>query len=308
MRGLVRFVAAVVPLAAACGAAPAQPSVPDAATGDATTSDAAPEPTPMPGLCPEGTGVGGLVVFQTEPEADTVISSWLMNAYDPRARPQPIAVDGDCVYMMPTTPVCDPPCGDPYQYVCTLDHQCMPAPQPRDLGEITLTIGRPGMAPDPFVTLGASHDVLDPFPLLVPGGEVIARARTGDHDPFTLRALGVATVGPVAVPGGPVFTGGQPLSVTWTPGGQPDVDRVSVKLSSTFDNGPPGDVVCDFPDTGLGVIPASMVNRQASYGMALQLGVYRSTAQSVTITQGCVYLQVTSVDGLRITPAPSGQP
>jgi hypothetical protein len=105
-----------------------------------------------------------------------------------------------------------------------------------------------------------------------------------------------------------VFTGGQPLAVTWTPGGQPGVDRVSVKLSSTFDNGPPGDVVCDFADTGAAVIPASMVNRQASYGMALQLGVYRSTAQSVTLTPGCVYLQVTSVDGLQLTPAPIGPP
>ncbi len=302
VRGLIGFVAAVIPLAA-CGTGPAQSEAHDGSPGDAvdaTSADGAPPPTPAPGLCLEGTGVGGVVVFQSEADAVTRISSWLMSAYDPRSRPQPVAVDGDCVYMMPTTPVCDPPCGDVYQYVCTLDHRCMPAPQPRALGDIKLTLGLPGA--DPFM-VNASGDITDPFPLLLPGAEIVARSTAGDHDPFTLRALGVATVGPVAVPGGPVFTGGQPLAVTWTPGGQPEVDRVTVKLRSTFDNGPPGDVVCDFADTGSAVIPASMVNRQASYGMALQLGVYRATAQSVTITQGCVYLQVTSVDGLRITPA-----
>ena len=86
------------------------------------------------------------------------------------------------------------------------------------------------------------------------------------------------------------------------------MDRVTVRLTSTFDNGPPGDVVCDFADTGAAVIPASMVSRQGSYGMALQLIVQRATAESVTLTPGCVYLQVRSVDGLRITPAPVGQP
>jgi len=313
VRGLIAFVAPAVLLAAACGAEPAQSGMRDAsagdvATGDAATGDAAPAATPTAGLCPEGTGVGGVVVFQSEPDAVTRISSWLMNAYDPRARPQPVAVDGDCVYMMPTTPVCDPPCGDVYQYVCTLDHRCMPAPQPRALGDMKLTFGRSGTDPELLFTVTPSGDISDPFPLLVPGAEIVARSSAGDHDPFTLRALGVATVGPVAVPGGAVFTGGQPLAVTWTPGGQPEVDRVTVRLSATFDNGPPGDVVCDFADTGSAVIPASMVDRQASYDMALRLSVYRSTAQAVTLAQGCVYLQVSSVDGLRITPAPVSPP
>ena len=303
VRGLVGFVATVVLLAAACDARLAPSLMPDAAAGDA-----APEQTPTPGVCPEGSGVGGIVVFQTEADARTGITTWLMNAYDPRFRPQPVAVDGDCVYMMPTTPVCDPPCGDFYEYVCTLEHRCMPAPQPRALGAIGMTFGQVGMEPERSFTVLGSLDIIDPFPLLVPGAEIVARAHAGDHEPFTLRALGVAPVGPVAVPGGAVFTGGQPLTVTWTPGGQPEVDRVTVRLASTWDTGPPGDVVCDFADTGAAVIPASMVNRQASYGMALQLGVYRSTAESVTITPGCVYLQVVSVDGLRITPAPLGQP
>ena len=38
--------------------------------------------------------------------ARTGIRAWLQNAYEPRFHPEPVAVDGDCVYMMPTTPVC----------------------------------------------------------------------------------------------------------------------------------------------------------------------------------------------------------
>src|SRR6187551_701238 len=140
-------------LAVACSAGPAQPGARDGSMGDAATGDAGPEPTPMPGVCPEGTGVGGVVVFQTEAAARTGITSWLMNAYDPRRRPQPVAVDGDCVYMMPTTPVCDPPCGDFYQYVCTLEHRCRPAPQPRALGEIRMTFGQSGMGPELLFTV-----------------------------------------------------------------------------------------------------------------------------------------------------------
>src|SRR5262245_9873789 len=248
VRGLVGFAASVVALAAACGAGPAKEArrdgstgdatTADATTADATTADAAPEPTPMPGGWAEATGVGGVVVFQSEGDALTLIRAWLMNSYDPRLRPQPVAVEGDCVYMMPTTPVCDPPCGDFYQYVCSLEHRCMPAPQPRALGEIMVTFGQSGMNPELSFTVAGSLDIGDPFPLIVPGAEIVARSRSGDHEPFTLRALGVATVGPVAVPGGAVFTGGLPLAVTWTPGGQPEVDRVSVRLTATFDTGP----------------------------------------------------------------------
>lgn len=307
VRGLVGFVAGVV-LLAACYPEPGKPVVRDAATADAATSDAAIDRTPMPGGCPEGTVVGGVAVSQTEAGALTLIRAWLQNAYEPRFHPEPVAVDGDCVYMMPTTPVCDPPCGDFYRYICTLEHQCRLAPQPRDLGEIMMTFGRSGTDPALSFTVAGSLDISDPYPLLVPGAEIVARSSAGDHEPFTLRALGVATVGPVTVPGGATFTGGLPLAVTWTPGGQPEVGRVSVRLSSTWDTGPPGDVVCDFADTGAAVIPASMVSRQADYGMPLMLGVYRSTAESVFIAGGCVTLQVGSSDGLQLTPAPLGQP
>ena len=78
VRGLI-FVAALIPLTAGCGTGPAQSagSWGDAATADAPTADGAPEPTPVPGLCTEGTGVGGVVVFQSEADAVTRISSWL---------------------------------------------------------------------------------------------------------------------------------------------------------------------------------------------------------------------------------------
>lgn len=121
----------------------------------------------------------------------------------------------------------------------------------------------------------------------------------GTFEPFVLRGRAVEPVIPL---GDATGRNGEPLSLAWMPGSDPEA-RMFVLLNVGGDLGPPFEITCEFPDTGSAQIPAALVSAYRENAPGLDdywgIGLTRQTADSVQVAAGCVEVQVRSTASVR---------
>jgi hypothetical protein len=256
---------------------------------------AASEPEPDPGgpleyrPCAPETRVGE---FRIELVADpapgfTSVGGQIAAGLVPGDVPELLQSAHDCRLFRRRRLFCDPPCGP--AETCGADGRCIAYPVNQDVGAITVS----GLAHDvrmrPTATSRYFYTSL-PYPGFQPGASIQLRAEGGRLAPFTLRGAGVTPL--VVAAELQTLEMGRAFEVTWTADSSPA--RIGVTINIDQHGTTPATLACDVADTGATSVPADLVTTLIASGTSgyPRLTISRHTADSTTLTPGCVQLTV----------------
>jgi hypothetical protein len=203
-----------------------------------------------------------------------------------------------CTLMLPRIPFCGAGCGSA---VCVDDDQCVPNPATRDAGAVTVKGVRTEAGMSEFTLTPIRNTYVNPAAIKLPypafdeGGEIQMSAAGAAVSPFSIKGTGIA---PLELLDGASYplVANQPLALTWTPPGTPNISRVQVKLDISHHGGTKGKIDCDVDDDGSLEIPAPMVTELLALGVAgfPTVALTRSSVGSTTIAEGRIDLEVYS--------------
>jgi hypothetical protein len=208
-----------------------------------------------------------------------------------------VAADG-CQLSTPRVPFCSTSCGG--SAVCVEDDTCQDYPTAHTVGTVAVTgiktsTGTTSFSMDPVAkTYQPSGDIKLPFPAFAEGDAIRLAAVGGDYKAFTLSARGVA---PLVLSSTDIqLATAQPLQLTWTAAGDPDVSKIHVKLDISHHGGSKGMIECDVDDDGALDISADLMTALLNLGAAgyPTIIVTRHADGSARIAPGIVDLTVTS--------------
>jgi len=272
-------------LAAGCGGDPA------VAGADPGADDGSPlsyEP------CPTGQRVGSFSIALTDQY--TSAGGKVFDAVAPRDVPVEVSSERDCTLF--TTPVmqCNPGC-DPSTQVCGADNQCLPQPEARDLGKVTVRGLLVPLQLEPNMVTKAYTNPASaqlPQPGFEPGARLRLSSSGGDYPPVELRGWGVSLLQGVSNPIS--VQAGRDVPVSWQPPDDPGPARVHLNLNINHHGSSTNWIECDVPDTGSASVPAGLVDQLLARGQSgfPTLTVTRRSASSAQIEPGCVELLVSS--------------
>jgi hypothetical protein len=255
--------------------------------------------------CAEGTRVGDFSLWVMASGADTGASVFNGRIWDHRSvsdYQRAVVSDGACSLMENDPPIpCTPACaGDD---ACYPDGTCAPNSITRSVGSVKLMgllSGGVSMEPLTGGSIAYSSNPGDlPYPAAAPGAAISLVTSGGDYAPFRLAGRGVTPLLPRT--GALAVTRNQALTIEWGAPSLPAATRLMAHIylggdGSLEGGGVPGagHVVCDFPDTGSGTIPASLLDQLIDQGVgtAPLLSVQRLTVSSTQIGHGCVDFSV----------------
>jgi hypothetical protein len=273
---------AALALGGACGGGAADDAV-DAASGEEDARVAE-----ITGPCPLNERVGVFEIAHRE-LFSAVTSDGVADAVIPNTVLEKVHTEGSCTLLQKVNPFCDPPCS--VQQTCSNDDVCVPMPQTRSVGAVTVTglLDQVHMEPNSVNGYQKTDVQHPPFEA---GAEIALAAAGGDHEGFTLDGLGVA---PIEVPDGNwVIEEGEPLAIAWTSAEGPGAIYVSFNVDQHGNS--PVTLFCEYEDTGTATVPAGLIDRLLDYGVSgfATANIYRRTVDSVSTAQGCVELRVFS--------------
>jgi hypothetical protein len=99
----------------------------------------------------------------------------------------------------------------------------------------------------------------------------------------------------------------QPMPLVWMAPPEGGAGDIHVLLSFSHRGGTSMQVLCDWPDTGSGEIPASLIDALIAQGVGFPfLSIDRESVDSVKIEPGCVEFVMDSAD-ISVARSPSPQ-
>ena len=220
--------------------------------------------------------------------------------------PVVVASEGDCQLLTPPTLLCDDGCLASTE-TCGANNVCVPAPRARDLGTVTVhgMVVPIEMTPNPNTRSYANPAIPRlPHPGFEPGADLRITTSGGDYPPFELRGWGISLL---ELPPDPIrVESGTASAVRWGAPGEAGPARMHVVLNINNHGSSEARVECDFPDTGVGEVPATLIDGLIAQGFSGDPTIImtRRTATSVAIEPGCVELLVSS--GFEVDAAVEG--
>ncbi len=200
-------------------------------------------------------------------------------------------VEGTCRLLRRNNPHCDPLC-DPDE-TCDFDGTCLPYPEDQDLGQVTVSGLVVPVTMDPRAPGARYFDTTLPHPGFEP--DVLVTLRTGGvFGDQSLYGVGVEALEPGETSW--ILEPEKDLVVTWTPASGLVRGEVSLRIDIDQHGTSPASVHCTFPDTGQGVVGASMVNALVESGVSgFPTGsLVRQTIDRVLVDEGCFDFSVAS--------------
>jgi hypothetical protein len=295
----------VVTLLLACSGpkepAPSPDPVDTSPPQDSDTGAAVVDPATvvLDGPCPMATDFGG---FRLESDALlTTLGGAVTDGVIPLTVLDPVAAAGDCELLRRKTLFCDPGCAA--DQTCGLDGECVPYPRNQDVGTVTVTglfdeVEMEPSANNSYYALGLSQPPTDPGALVT----LTARGSSSEGQ-FTLYGVGVV---PLALePGIWRLESGVDLELRWdNPGTLAPEVRSRVEVVVTIDQHglTPVQLQCDFPDTGRGTVPGTLVADLVGFGATgFPAGrVTRRTSDALDRGEGCIDFEVGSAASAEI--------
>ncbi|HMI85200.1 MAG TPA: hypothetical protein VK550_13965, partial [Polyangiaceae bacterium] len=213
-----------------------------------------------------GTGIYGAFVatlFSEPPPAYTKLIGQIYNGPQP---PQQVlkldAEEAGCQLLVPKAPFCMGGC---MGGVCVDENTCMPYPMLVGVGTARIT----GFTGGELMLTEPSNKIYQPTPTLPADACSEGGAIEVQTDKFTLQGKCVTSLELTAklMEKIPVRTG-MPVKVLWTAPGQAGISRVEIHLDIAHHGGKKGEINCDVPDTGSFDIPATLVTKLVSLGLA----------------------------------------
>jgi hypothetical protein len=229
--------------------------------------------------------------FRIELETSfTAVSGRVQSGVDPAEVPQVLHQEGDCRLVGHQNPFCSPDCASGMR--CAAGNKCVPEPTGLSAGTVTIAgLSAPvTMMPSPMRRY--DYNTL-PHPGFTPGAEIQLRAAGAEVPAFFLRGFGVAPLDLLTT--GTVLEPGKDLVLAWTPG-PPGPARVAFDVTIDQHGLTRATLSCETADTGTATVPAALVDALVALGTTgvPKVRVARRTADAVTLTSGCVELQVTT--------------
>jgi hypothetical protein len=274
-------------VACACGGG-GEGGDPDAGGG----GEADAGPWLLAGACVQNTRVGEAALVHDPNGASGSFTATITDTLVPNTVLTEREQDGPCGIWQRVNPFCDPPC-TPGTETCSTDMTCIPAPRNQRAGTVTVT---GAAAPISLEPNGANYYQVTslPNPPFAPGERILLEASGDQIAAFSLRGVGIA---PLELPEGESFVvrDGQPLDLAWDTTGTED-STVYVELTVDQHGNSPVKLICEVPDTGSFSIPAGILGTFVGYGVTgfPNIKIVRRSADSITVAQGCIDLQVRS--------------
>jgi hypothetical protein len=170
-----------------------------------------------------------------------------------------------CKLYVPEGVLCQPTCGA--TAACVHGNTCLPYPMATTAGTVTLTgIGSSPIVMDPIANNyqpKASASV--PYPPCSEGDTLTLAAAGGGKGGFEISTKCIA---PLEFDAELTLQKGQPLKLSWSAPGQPNLAMISVKLDISHHGGSTGKIECEVADTGSLEISAMLVDRLLDLGTA----------------------------------------
>ncbi len=252
----------------------------------------APDPAtvPLAGVCSDDTHWGAFIVDSNEDYA--YVAGSLSNGVVPAAVLTATLVSGDCTIWLRGNPFCDPTCGP--GETCDFDGTCVPYPETRDLGTVTMSGLLNPVSMDPFSPGYTYFDTSLPNPPWDPGALLTLTTGGGAYAPITVYGVAPAPLVPVSMAW--VIVAGEPLAIAWD--APTSLIRTQVVLTLRIDQHgtTPSSIECVFEDDGSAEVPTDTLEELMSLGVTgFPAGdLTRRTADRADIGDGCIDLEATS--------------
>lgn len=244
------------------------------------------QPQPPAGPCSLEDKIG---VFQVMHELDyTAVSGEVANGVVPSTILEEAGAEGGCRLMRRNNPFCDPPCSP--GETCDFDGACIPYPEPRSVGNVTIVGLNAEVSMDPPLYFNTTP----PHPGFDPGVDISLVAAGEDYGSFVMWGVGVTPVA-VSEPTWIVHRG-QPLDVAWTAADDGEHVGIQLRLNVDQHGASPVMLICDLPDSGSVTISSTLIDALLDYGVSGYASgdIYRRTVDHVDVADGCIQFEVFS--------------
>lgn len=241
------------------------------------------------GGCADAARVGRFFVEAREDQG--VVQGAVADGVVPSSIPAVSLEEGDCRFLERRNLSCTPACVG--SETCGEDGACVPYPRQLDVGTVDVTGLLEPLALEPQApgnTYFAPQVANPPFSV---GSEIVVAARgAGEVGAFALFGVGSAPLEDALTW---TLEEGSDLAVAWT-AAEGSRARVFLELGIDQHGASPVTLSCSFDDTGVGVVPASVVDALIGAGVSgFPSGrLSRRTLDSVETAVGCVDLVVGS--------------
>jgi hypothetical protein len=226
----------------------------------------------------------------------TRVGGKVTDAVLPSQVPDELGRAGECRLLAATQTSCVPACPVATQ-VCGQEASCVALPRARDVGTLTVHgLVIPLQIQPNAITRSYSDPVQArlPHPGFLPGADLRINSAGGDYAPFELRGWGVS---PLVLAEAPIeIRRGQATRLGWQAPTDPGPARLHVELNINIHGATNSWIECDLPDTGVGEIPAELIDGLFGQGLSGDptLTATRRSATSRAIEPGCVEMLVLS--------------
>ena len=248
--------------------------------------------SPADGPCDAAVRVGGFEAALNE--QFTSVQGTVADGVTPFLVPNIVAEEGQCRLLSPPSLFCDPSCGA--GTTCDADGLCIDTPSSLSVGVVTL---EGLLAP---VEMEANPPVFfytNTAPLDHPGwteGQRIDLLAAGDVGvgAFAMAAWGITEL---ITPQEPVgLDANQPVNLTWTAAGEPNLATININLNIAQHGGTPGWIECEVADSGSFEIPLILSDQLLNSGFSgwPSVALTRRSVDSFTSDVGCIELSVQS--------------
>jgi hypothetical protein len=264
--------------------------------------------------CSAATKVGGFTI--TLAEAFTGVNGQVLDGVVPQNVPKEVQTSGSCRLLSAPSLACSPPCS-PGQ-TCGTSGSCITYPQSLSVGTVTVSGLKAQLSMSPQYGNNYTNPSTLPHPGFDQGADIRLAASGGDTAAFTLSGQGIAPL--VSAEKKVTVESGKSADLKWTAPSDKGLARVHIELNINNHGTTAAWIECEAEDTGSFSIPEALIT--ALTGMGLSGGptiiLTRRTADSTTLSAGCVQLAVASELALEVevpgltsctvdTDCPSGQ-
>jgi len=260
-------------------------------TDPADSGEPDPDDVQLDGPCPLDEAFGG---FDVEEGAITSFAGGAVtDGVVPISILTEVGSEGDCILLRRENPFCDPGCDS--DQTCDFDGRCIPYPEQRDVGTVTIDGLAEAVVMEPGSPGYSYYDVDLPDPVWVPGSLITLSSTGGDIEPLLLYGVGVD---PLELAADFWFVlPDTDYVIDWVAPTQAGTGLVHLRMNIDQHGTTPVVLECTFGDVGSGVVPGALMRQFVSFGVTgyPSAQIERRTVDSTAIDPGCVDFEVTSV-------------
>ena len=245
--------------------------------------------------CPVATDIGGFAMTLVSPTIGAQVNGKVKDAVAPGDVTQVLAQsdDGACRIMIGPALTCGTECAN--GTTCGPTGTCVHTPVAVSVGKVTLTGLSSVASIDDKTTAYFTSIAKTAYPPYVVGNGLGLSTAGGVYAPLSLSVRGIA---PLDVPDQALVVAmDQPLTVTWTPvADAAGAGNISITMDIAHHGGIAAQLICDWPDTGTGTIPGTLITKLMARGTAgfPIMTIARESVDSATVEAGCVEYKVLS--------------